>query len=249
MAKFLAAEKPWQCYLADKQRCEFLSCLQELSRLQVKSHPAFLIIGGAALLLQGVVQKLQWWDIDLIFRDRAALFDFLRVEKHPQLRTQFIVEGSSQRSGLHFVHTAWCFHSCWTNVDYIIREGYFDFYLATAQAMGPFAQRIDTDGETYRLHLLIGHPWDVIIDKLTLERFEASLEMLSSLNKDLPHIWDVLWMSGADPAFYEHLMKQTELLGKKEFLRENLLTLLQCAKELGYRTEEISDKVMRFAQP
>lgn len=248
MIETLTEHQPWYCYIADNHRGEFLSCLQELSRLQEKTHPAFLLIGGAALLLQGVVQNLQWWDIDLIFRDHVALFDFLRVEKHPQLRVQFIGEGTSQRSGIHFVHTSWCCNSRWTNVDYIIREGYFDFYLVTARAMGPFSQRIDTDSQTYRLHLLIGHPWDVIIDKLTLERFEVSLEMLSSLNKDMPHIWEVLRRSGDDPAFYMHLTRQIERLGKTQFLRENMLTLLHCGKELGYHTEELSARVLKFAK-
>jgi hypothetical protein len=241
----LAKPMPWYCYLADKQRAEFLACLHELSRLQDKTSPAFLIIGGAALLLQDVSRNLQWWDIDLMFRDRVALFDFLRAEKHPQLRVQFIDEGASQRSGLQFVHTAWCFNNCWTNVDCIIREGYFDFYLS---ARTVFSQQIDLDNQTHRLHLLIAHPWDVLIDKLTLERFEVSLEMLSSLNKDLPHIWNILKMSGDDPAFYVHLTKQTEKLGKSEIIRENLLTLLDCAKELGYDTQEISAEVLRFAR-
>ncbi|MDZ7290697.1 MAG: hypothetical protein ONB42_12255 [candidate division KSB1 bacterium] len=240
--------KPWYSYITGTYRGEFLSCLQELSQLQDKTTPTFLLIGGAALLLQGMAKKLQWWDIDLIFRNKTALFDFLRLEKHPQLRVQFLEEGISQRTGLHFVHTTWCFNSRWTNVDCIIREGYFDFYLGTAQLRGPFSQLIDVDGQTYRLHLLIAHPWDVIIDKLTLERFEVSLEMLSMLNKDLPHIWEVLERSGDDPAFYTHLIKQTERLGKTQFLRENLFTLLQCAKELGYHTEELSEKVLQFAK-
>jgi hypothetical protein len=238
----------WHSCLVDKQRLEFLSCLQELSRLQEKSRPAFLLIGGAALLLHGVMQKLQWWDIDLMFRDKVALFDFLRMEKHPQLRVQFIEEGESQRSGLHFVHTAWRFNSGWTNVDCIIRAGYFDFYLATAQAAGPFSQQVDADHQTYRLHLLIGHPWDVIIDKLTLERFEVSLEMLGTLNKDLPHIWEILKASGEEPAFYTHLARQAARLGKSELLRENLLALLNGAKELGYHAEEISAAVLKFAE-
>lgn len=247
MAETPAGSKPWHSYLANNQRAEFLSCLQELSRLQEKSQPAFLLIGGAALLLQGVSQHLQWWDIDLIFRDKVALFDFLRAEKHPQLRIQFMEEGTSQRSGLHFVHTSWCFYGRWTNVDCIAREGYFDFYLATARAEGPFSRSIDESGQTYHLDLLIGHPWDVIIDKLTLERFEASLETMSSLNKDLPHIWDVLRKTGDDPAFYAHVTKQTERLGNLRFLRENVLTLWRCAAELGYPTEEISTKVLEFA--
>lgn len=247
-SKIHPVKSDWHSCLVDKQRAEFLSCLQELSRLQEKSRPAFLLIGGAALLLQGVMQKLQWWDIDLIFHDKVALFDFLRMEKHPQLRIQFIDEGESQRSGLHFVHTAWRFSSCWTNVDCIIREGYFDFYLATAQARAPFFQQVEADHQTYCLHLLIGHPWDVIIDKLTLERFEVSLAMLGALNKDLPHIWEILKASGDDPAFYAHLARQAARLGKGEFLRENLLALLDGAEDLGYHAEEISAGVLKFAK-
>jgi hypothetical protein len=246
--KIQPEKSEWHSCLVDKQRPEFLSCLQELSRLQEKSRPAFLLIGGAALLLQGVRQKLQWWDIDLMFRDKVALFDFLRLEKHPQLRVQFIDEGESQRSGLHFAHTKWRFYNCWTNVDCIIREGYFDFYLATAQARQPFLQQIKINGQTYHLNLLLAHPWDVIIDKLTLERFEVSLEMLSSLDKDLPHIWEALKRSGDDPAFFAHLTRQAKRLGKDEFLRENLLALLNGAKELGYDTEEISPQVRQFAK-
>jgi hypothetical protein len=248
MAGTTAQPASWLHCVASNQRAELLSCLQELSRLQEKARPSFIVIGGAALLLQGVSQRLQWWDIDLMFRDQVALFDFLRVEKHPQLRMQFIAEGASQRSGLHFVHTSWRFHRRWTNVDCIVREGYFEFYLASAQATGAFSQSLDVNGQTYFLHLLIGHPWDVIIDKLTLERFEASLEIFDSLNKDLPHIWDVLKQSGNDPAFYAHVARQAGKLGKSDVLRDNLLALLQCAKELAYDTNEISAKVLQFAK-
>lgn len=233
----------WYEYIDRKRRHNFLAILEELSRLQDKDAPQFFVIGAMALLMQDYLHYLAWWDIDLLFRDRVSLHRFADSAVAPGLQVTRMDDEIILDRDIECLHTMWSFNRTWANVDYIYRPQRFEFFSDTLQNRQPFSQTVRLDGSDYRINLLLGDPWDIFVDKLTLRRTVEQLQREDSFGIDLRHIVIILRQDHSNDQFWKHIVGRSAALGQKEILKEVLLRLIKIAPELGYadigRPEEV----------
>jgi hypothetical protein len=230
---------PWYELIDHKRRHNFLAILEELSRRQDKRAPDFVLIGALALLMQNYLDYVAWWDIDLLFRDEETLGKFAKSIAAPGLRIEQLDEAMVSTGDLASLHTMWSFGRTWANVDYIYRPERFHFFYETLRRQQPFAQTIRLDEREYHLNLLLGNPWDIFVDKLTLPRMLEQLHRSDFLGKDLRHIFFILRRDHANQQFWQHLVAKSEALGQREALGAVLAGLCELAPKLGY--EEVGD--------
>lgn len=230
---------PWYELIDRKRRHNFLAIIEELSRRQDKGAPDFVLIGALALLMQNYLDYMAWWDIDLLFRDEETLGKFAKSIAAPGLRIEPTDEAMVSTGELACLHTMWSFNRTWANVDYIYRPERFQFFYDTLRRQPPFAQTIRLDEREYHLNLLLGNPWDIFVDKLSLPRMLEQLQMSDFLGKDLRHIFFILRRDHADPQFWQHLVAKSEALGQREALGAVLARLCELAPKVGY--EEVGD--------
>jgi hypothetical protein len=227
-------QTPWHEYIDRKRRRNFLAILEELSRRQDKHAPDFLLIGALALAMQNYLRYVAWWDIDLLFRSEEALQKFAKSITAPGLRIEHLDDEVVSTADLVCLHTMWSFGGTWANVDYIYRPQRFPFFHETLCHQAPFSQTIRLENREYHLNLLLGHPWDIFADKLTLRRTVEQLQNKDAFGIDLRHLVLILRQDHATQNFWKHIVKKSAALPQKDVLREMLMTLIEIAPELGY---------------
>lgn len=246
MHRHIDPKAPWYEYIDRKRRHNFLAILEELSRRQDKHAPEFLLIGAIALLMQNYLHYLAWWDIDLLFRDPETLQGFAKTMVAPGLRIKQMDDEMVRTSELECLHTMWSFGHTWANVDYIYRPERFQFFYETLCHQEPFSQSVRVDDREYHINLLLGNPWDIFVDKLTLPRMVEQLQKNDFLGKDLRHIVFILRQDQTEHNFWKHITAKSEALGQREALGAVLVRLIEVAPELGYEDVGDPEEVIRF---
>lgn len=237
---------PWYEYIDRKRRHNFLAILEELSRRQDKHAPDFLLIGAMALLIEGYLQYLAWWDIDLLFRNEETLQRFARNATAPGLRIEQMDDEVISTSDIVCLHTMWSFGRTWTNVDYIYRPDRFQFFYEACCQRAPFSQSIRLENHEYHINLLLANPWDIFVDKLTLRRTMEQLQMKDSFGIDLRHIVTILQRHRTNQRFWKYISTRSEALAEKKVLNETLMKLIEIAPELGYEGICSPNEVTRY---
>jgi hypothetical protein len=244
-------KRPWHEYIDRKRRHNFLAILEELSRRQtapvgIKQTPEFVLIGAMALLMQNYLHYLAWWDVDLLFRDEESLRKFANNMAAPGLQIEQIDDEIVSTSDLVCLHTMWSFGRTWANVDYIYRPERFQFFHDTLRNQPPFSQTVGFDNREYHIALLLAHPWDIFVDKLTLSRTVEQLHQKDAFGIDLRHLVFILQRDRANPEFWQHLITQSETLGRREVLKAMLFRIIEIAPELGYNKVCDHEEVVRY---
>lgn len=228
------AGAPWYEYIDRKRRHNFLAILEELSWRQDKQTPQFIVIGALALLMQNYLHYVAWWDVDLLFRDHESLQSFANSVAAPGLQITHLDDDIILAADLECLHTMWSFNRTWANVDYIYRPQRFEFFHDTLRSQEPFSRTVQLGGREYHINLVLGHPWDIFVDKLTLRRTVDQLQQGDSFGIDLRHLVIILRRDQANEQFWKHIVAKSEALGKKGLLKDVLLRLIEIAPELGY---------------
>jgi len=63
-------------------------------------------------------------------------------------------------------HTAWSFTKTWFNVDYILREGIFEFYTENLSSLKPYTTIVELKDGKFPIELYLAHPWDLFVEKV-----------------------------------------------------------------------------------
>jgi len=236
-------EAPWYEYIDRKRRHNFLAILETLSRQQNKDTPQFFLIGAMALVMQNYLRYQAWWDIDLLFRDEESLLSFAKNIKAPGLNIIQLDDEIIITSEIKSWHSMWSFGRTWANVDYIYRPERFQFFYETICDREPFSEIINVDNREYHIDLLLGDPWDIFVDKLTLQRVIDQLQRGDCMGKDFRHIDLILRHDHDNPDFWQHVMTKAEELDRKEVLCASLLRLAEIAPEAGYTQIRIPEEI------
>jgi len=232
---------PWYFWVDEKRRHNLLRVLEELSRVQNKPNPQFILIGALALLIRGILQYMVQWDIDLLFRNEEALSGFIAVEKSRDARIVHYDEHLMKGVEIASLHTAWSFDGTWFNVDYILKARTFQLYHSTVCNEGPFEECVNYEGSNYRLNLFMAHPWDIFIEKILSPRFQRELESRDWMSVDIRHVVTMLERDKGNDDFWQTTQAKIEHLGKKSVFKSHLLALLSSLPELGYRSVDMPE--------
>jgi hypothetical protein len=237
---------PWYKYIDQKRRHNFLRILEALSRQQNKHDPEFMLIGALTLVMQNYLHYLAWWDIDLLFRDEEILRKFAKSIAVPDLQIEPLDDEIISTGDIVCLHTMWSFGHTWANVDYIYRPERFHFFYETLKNRTPFSQTVMVDNCEYHISLLLAHPWDIFVDKLTLSRTVEQLQQKDAMGIDLRHIVFILQRDGADQNFWKHLIAKSDTFGRKDVLKTVLSRIIEIAPELGYKDVCNHEVVSRY---
>lgn len=228
------ADRPWYLWVDPKRRRNLLEILNELSRLQNEQYPAFILVGALALLIRGYLKYMVYWDVDLLFKDKKSLLDFANRPKSSHLKIVAYDDELQEKKHISSLHTFWSFDKTWFNVDYILMDNLFDFYYATLSKEGPYFAEIKVNGRLYDLNLMVAHPWDVFVQKLTTPRFRVALELKDGLSFDICHILTLFRQDGDNPRFWQWVAEKAAILKGKERVKRNLIELLSTVREFGH---------------
>ena len=185
------------------------------------------------MLLRRALSRRSLWDIDLLFRDERALRSFMEATENTDARIVHYDEELILRPGISSLHTAWRFERAWVNVDYILRDRYYEFYAKGRTGREPFRERKIHGGKSYEISLYVAHPWDVFIDKMLSPRFEKELESKNSMGVDVRHVFLLLRRYGERPEFWTYVYKRvpgTVFAGK---FTSSLKEVLRLAPEIA----------------
>lgn len=227
-------EKAWYLWVDPKRRQNLLEILNELSRLQNKESLTFILVGALALLIRGYLKYMVYWDVDLLFKDKESLFDFVKQPKSSRLKIVHYDEELQERKHISSLHTFWSFDKTWFNVDYILMDNLFNFFYATLSEERPYFERIKINDHQYHLNLMVAHPWDIFVQKLTTSRFEVGLELKDDLSFDICHILTLFQRDGDNPQFWQWVAQKASILKRKEIVKRNLIELLSAIYEFGH---------------
>jgi len=235
-------DRPWYYYVAERYRYNLLSVLQELSRLGQRKN-WFVLGGGLSLLIHGRLAHQVMWDVDLIFRDRIAFYQFMGVKKDENLRIVDLDEKFGETSEVFSFHTAWGFDCHWINVDYLYRDLWFSFHYDTIVKKGEHMEEVKFGGSTFQLCLPVAYPWDIFVEKVMSPRFAEDFELRNDLSYDIRHVLILYQQERGNPAFWEYLRRRAEDYGLLKELKSRLLSLLEKRGELGYEHIRILPEV------
>jgi hypothetical protein len=235
--------KPWYFWVDEKRRHNLFQVLKELSGIQRKPDPQFILIGALALLIRGVLQYMVQWDADLLFRNEEALSSFVALEKSRGLRIVHYDEHLMRGKEIASLHTAWSFDGTWFNVDYILKPKTFELYHSTACNEGPFEQCVNYQGSSYGLDLFMAHPWDIFIEKVLSPRFQRELENRDWMSVDIRHVVTILEREKGNDDFWQTAHTKIGLLGKKPVFKSRLLGLVSSLPELGYGSVDMPERL------
>lgn len=232
----------WLNYIDEKRRVNLVQILGELSKLQTRADLDFIIIGALSLLLNKYLKYKVYWDIDMLFRDKRHLETFIRKPKSKNLRIVNLDDNLMISKNISSYHTMWAFDHIWFNVDYILRQGFFEFYVHSIAQQKPYNEVIHLEDNTYIIDLCIAHPWDIFVEKVFSPRTVRDIDLKIDTSVDLRHIVAIYAQEKDNYDFWMHVLKKAQLLQGKDAFKKNLLNILNNLTELGYGEIEISEK-------
>jgi len=226
----------WYEFIAPHFRNNFLMVLEELSRLFDKNNPSFIIVGAFSLLINRVLNYTVMWDIDLLFKNKESLFNFIEFQKNKNLKIQFIDEKLMVGESISSIHTMWSFDKKWVNVDLMLRENLFELHFLTLPIENiTYSETIIIGNKEYKIDLLVAHPWNVFLDKLMSPRLETEIEKCNSFGIDIRHIFAILDVYSNNPSFWNYISRTSNNINIKEKIERNLEALNSIAGSIGYK--------------
>ncbi|UCG31204.1 MAG: hypothetical protein JSV53_04805 [candidate division WOR-3 bacterium] len=223
-----------------------LHVLVELSRIQNRKSPDFLIIGALPLLMYGYLRYTALWDIDLLFRNSTELQEFAKRSKSPTIRIVDYDDMLMVSESITSYHTAWTSDKNWLNVDYILRRDLFEFHADKLTNSTSFNERIAWNGSNYDISLFLAHPWDIIASKVLSPRTTRDISLRVDTSIDIRHIFAVYKVEKDNMNFWRHVVSRGSWFCPKDVFRKKFLELLRVAHELGYENLEISPLAMEM---
>jgi hypothetical protein len=226
-------EIDWLEYVNENRRADVLETLQVLSSLLDRDRPQFVLIGALSLLLRRALFRRSLWDVDLLFRDEDSLRELMVKARETGARIVHYDDELVVKTEISSMHTAWRFQNAWVNVDYILRDPYFEFYSKGLTLKEPFSERVSHQGNEYEVVLFVAHPWDVLIDKMLSPRFENELESKNFMGVDVRHVFLLLRLHGEMADFWEYVMRRVEGAGATARFATSLRKVLRAAKGIA----------------
>jgi len=223
-----------------------LDILAELSCIQNKKMPEFLVIGALPLLMHGYLRYTALWDIDLLFRSGIEMQKFTKKSKSPMIRIVDYDDDLMVSESLTSYHTAWTSNNNWINVDYILRRELFEFYAHGAASSTPFNQRIDWQGSPYDISLCLAKPWDIITNKVVSPRTARDISLRVDTSIDIRHVFAVYNVEKNNADFWNYVVSRGSWFYTEVIFKSKFLTLLKAASDLGYDDLEISPVAMEM---
>ncbi len=231
----------WLTYVNERRRQNLLHILEELSRLQNSDNLNFIIIGALPLLIAGYLRYAVLWDIDLLFRDKKRLGEFMAVPKSPTLKIINYDEDLMVSESIASFHTAWTFNKTWFNVDYILKKNIFEFFSSNRE-LEPYKQTITLENKNFHIHVNCAHPWDIIVEKVLSPRTEKELDLKIDMSVDIRHILSVYNKEKENIRFWNTVLDRAAYLHKRKRFKEIFLNILSLAPNLGYQEVEVSPR-------
>jgi len=237
-------QKKWYHYIAPQFQKDFLLVLEQLSRLNDKENPSFIIVGALALLINNVVHYTVIFDIDLLFKDKDSLFRFVEVSKKSKMKIQFLDDHLMVGKSISSLHTMWTHSGKWINVDLILRKNLYDLHCSTLPLSEIFySDTIKHNNSRYDLNLFVANPWNIFIDKILSPRLETEIDKLDSFGVDIKHIFTMLCYFKDDTKFWNHINNTLTKISKLERAKENLNALNEIAESIGYAKFDFENKI------
>jgi hypothetical protein len=217
-----------------------LHTLHALSKLQDRGRLNFIIIGALPLLVGRYLRYRAFWDIDLLFKNKRLLAEFITTDKSPRLKIFHYRDRMMTSRAITSFHTAWGFENIWCNVDYIFKDRIYGLYMYRRGKSSAGPQLVEFDHGQFHIALYFAHPWDVVIDKLTSPRLKRDLDLRIDVSVDIRHVFRVYEREKDNPDFWKNVLKRAGYLGRGRELKRNFSDLLKRKDELGYQGIRIS---------
>jgi hypothetical protein len=226
-------EIDWLKYINENRKADFLETLNALSSLINRRDPTFILIGAFSLLLRRTLFRRSLWDIDLLFRDEGSLREFKAEAESTGARIVHYDDELVVQKGISSIHTAWRFQKAWVNVDYILRDPYYEFYAKGLSGKVPFSERVNHAGKEYDVTLYVAHPWDVFVDKMLSPRFKKELESKNFMGVDVRHVFLLLRRFGESPELWDYVRERLDGTVNQERFMLTLRDVLQVVPEIA----------------
>lgn len=236
----------WLNFIDEKRRDNLLRILEELSGLQDKNHLNFIIVGALPLLFAGYLKYKRYWDIDILFKDHMHLTEFIEKPKSNNLRIVDYDEALMVSKNISSFHTAWTFGHVWFNVDYILRQGFFEYHTHSIAQLKRFKDTINFNGGSHEIDLYIAHTWGIIVEKIFSPRLARDMESKIDTSVDLTHIIKVYNQEKDNMDFWKYTFEKAQLLQSKEAFKKAFLKILDALDELGYGDIQVSAKSLEI---
>ncbi|MEO0205861.1 MAG: hypothetical protein ABIL22_04205 [candidate division WOR-3 bacterium] len=238
----------WLNFVDEKRRLNFIKVLVEISRLQDKNDLNFIIIGAMTLLMQDYLDYTAYWDIDLLFKNASKLREFMNKPKSHGLQIVNYDDELMISEKITSFHTAWSFTKTWFNVDYILREGVFEFYADNIKNMKPYTSIIELKEGKFPIELYIAHAYDIFVEKVLSPRLEKDIDLKVDMSVDLRHIYIIYSKEIKNQTFWEYIQQKIRSLNREKEFKEKLLTILKLGPEVGYNNISIPDFILGILQ-
>lgn len=234
----------WLNYVDEKRRLNFIKVLAEISKLQDKNDLNFIIIGALPILMQDYLKYTAFWDIDLLFKNAQRLREFMNKPKPHNLQIVNYDDELMISEKITSFHTAWSFTKTWFNVDYILREGVFEFYTENIRQMKPYTTTIELKEGKFPIELYIAHAYDIFVEKVLSPRLEKDIDLKVDMSVDIRHIYIIYSKEVMNCHFWEYVQGKIKRINREKEFKEKLFKILRLAPELGYENIEIPDFVL-----
>lgn len=238
----------WLNYVDEKRRVNFVKVLSEISRLQDKNDLNFIIIGALTLLMQNYLNYTAYWDIDLLFKNASKLKEFINRPKSHGLQIVNYDDELMISEKITSFHTAWSFTRTWFNVDYILREGVFEFYTENIKQMKPYTAMIELKDGKFPIELYVAHAYDIFVEKVLSPRLEKDIDLKVDMSVDIRHIYLIYSKELTNQNFWKYVQEKIIRINRQKEFKEKLLTILKLAPEIGYNDILIPDFVFKILQ-
>lgn len=230
----------WLDFVDERRRLSLLQILAEVSRLQEKKNPDFIIIGALPLLMHDYLQYTALWDVDLLFRTETELNEFANSSKSEKLRIVNYDDELMVSAHITSFHSAWAFGKTWFNVDYILCDDLFKFYTEDITYLTLYERIMRLNEIDFEISLYLTHPWDIIVSKIVSPRTERDITLGVDTSIDLRHIFAVYTKEKHNPDFWQHALSRARSFCEERVFKAKFLALLRAAPALGYNELAIS---------
>ncbi len=230
----------WLDFVDERRRLSLLQVLAEVSRLQEKQNPDFIIIGALPLLMHDYLQYTALWDVDLLFRSEAQLKEFADSSKSKELRVVDYDDELMVSEHITSFHSAWAFDKTWFNVDYILTDDLFKFYTENIAYLVSYEQVMRLNEIDFEISLYLAHPWDIIVSKIISPRTERDISLGVDTSIDVRHIFAVYRSEKNNLDFWQHTISRAQFFCDERVFKAKFLGLLRAAPALGYDDLAIS---------
>ncbi|KPK64051.1 hypothetical protein AMJ83_04345 [candidate division WOR_3 bacterium SM23_42] len=224
----------WLDFVDERRRFSLLQILGEISRLQKKLLPDFIIIGALPLLMHDYLRYTALWDVDLLFRSEAKLKEFVNSSKSENLKIVDYDDELMVSAHITSFHSAWAFAKTWFNVDYILCDYLFRFYTEDITNLMSYEQPMKLHETDFEISLYLAHPWDIIVSKIVSPRTERDISLGVDTSIDVRHIYAVYNKEKNNLDFWQRIITRAQFLCEERAFKARFLELLRAAPALGY---------------